>query len=279
MKKTRITILCILVIIAALGITFYPLISNAVNDRHQSVLQIQYDESVLTMNEQALTKELEKACAYNQALSPILSSKKEIGTLPYEDLLNPEGNGIMAYIEIPKLNLNLPVYHGAGSDILEQGIGHLEGTALPIGGEGCHCVLTGHSGVAGKRLFSDLDQLKKGDLFYLHVLNTTLAYEVTDRYTVLPEETQYLQPVEGKDLCTLITCTPFGVNTHRLLVRGSRIPYEETNIEEIPEEAAPSTWKQQYFRGLYIGAGILAGCLVLLLLCKLTRRRKYREKK
>lgn len=277
-KRIVIIILCILVMLVALTITFYPLISNYVNDRYQSVLQINYDETIAEMDAQELKEALEKATVYNESLSPILSSEQNTGN--YESLLNPDRNGIMAYVEIPKINIHLPVYHYASPEILEQGIGHLERTALPIGGKGYHCVLTGHSGVAGKRLFSDLDQLKQGDVFYLHVLNMTLAYEVTEINTVLPEETEYLEPIPGEDLCTLVTCTPFGVNTHRLLVRGSRIPIDKENKKEIIEETTASTWKQQYFCGLYIGAGILGGCSILLLLYILIRKReKHREKK
>ena len=256
---------------------FYPMISNYVNDKYQSVLQTNYDETVQDMD--AMQRELAmlEAKEYNENLSPILFSGDRVKTPDYKRLLDPEGIGIMAYVEIPKLTVELPIYHSDDAEILEKGIGHIEGTALPVGGVGCHCVLTGHSGVAGKRLFSDLDKLTEGDVFYIHVLNNTLAYEVTDINTVLPYETQYLEPVEGEDLCTLVTCTPFGVNTHRLLVKGSRIPYAEAQVLEEQEEPAESTWKQQYIRGLLLGGAVLVGMSLLILVVMLLWRKRHEK--
>ena len=189
------------------------------------------------------------------------------------------GSGIMGYVEIPKLGLNLPIYHGTSESVLEQGVGHLVGSSLPIGGEGCHSILTGHSGVAGKKLFSDIDQLREGDVFYLHILDETLAYQVCQINKVLPHETELLAPVSGEDLCTLVTCFPYGVNTHRLLVRGSRIPYEEAVVIETETEDEPvaSTWKEQYYTGLLIG-GSIAGGLVLIGLVVLIIRRIRRKR-
>ena len=162
----------------------------------------------------------------------------------------------MGYVQIPLIDVNLPIYHGTESETLDIGIGHLLGSSLPIGGTTSHSVLTAHSGVATQKLFSDLDKLTIGDVFYLHVLDETLAYQVVETFTVLPHETEQLSIVSEKDYCTLVTCTPFGVNTHRLLVRGERIPFEEA--EEIMEEQevieeVESTWEEQYMKGIVIG--------------------------
>ena len=192
----------------------------------------------------------------------------------YEDVLNPNGSGIMGYVEIPKISVNLPIYHNADMKTLEDGVGHLLGSSLPIGGDGTHSVLSAHSGVAGKKLFSDLDQLAEGDVFYLHVLNETLAYQVDQIHTVLPQDSSLLNRPASEDRCTLVTCTPFGVNTHRLLVQGVRIPYEKA-IEETAETVeAPSTWNQQYIRGLLIGGAIFVACLTVFVVICLVKRKK-----
>ena len=168
----------------------------------------------------------------------------EYASASYEQLLNVHQDGIMAYVEIPKISVNLPIYHGAGDDSLNRGVGHLLGSALPVGGEATHCILTGHSGLAKDKLFSDLDKLEVGDMFFIHVLNDTLAYRVKELFTVLPEDTSRLM-IEGQhDYCTLITCTPLGVNTHRLLVRGERVEYAapeelvEMTASQIPDTPA-----------------------------------------
>ena len=162
----------------------------------------------------------------------------------------------MGYVEIPKISVNLPIYHGTENDSLERGIGHLLGSSLPVGGENTHTILSGHSGMASQKMFTDLEQLTVGDVFYLHVLDETLAYQVVEINTVLPYDTSLLGIAPGEDLCTLVTCTPYGVNTHRLLVRGSRIPYEEAEAlaEEITEQAPHSTWEQKYLQGILWGA-------------------------
>lgn len=281
-RRILLILLAVLLLLAAAGVAAYPLISNYVNTKYQSVVRTNYEKQV----EQADTSELDAALAaakaYNDSLQPVRFTREQVQTasLDYDSLLNLDGSGIMGYVEVPKLRINLPIYHGTGETVLEEGVGHLVGSSLPVGGDGCHSVLTGHSGVAGNKLFSDIDKLSVGDVFYLRVLNQTLAYEVTDINKVLPHETEMLAPVAGADLCTLVTCTPYGVNTHRLLVRGSRIPYEAA--VEIAEEAenlpVKSTWKEQYYTGLLIGGGtlllvILAGIIILFV----RRRRRRRE--
>ena len=188
---------------------------------------------------------------------------------------------MMGYVEIPKISVNLPIYHGTGSDSLDRGVGHLLGSSLPVGGESTHTVLTAHSGMANQKLFSDLDKLKKGDVFYLRVLDENLAYQVDDINTVLPHDSSLLEIAEGEDYCTLVTCTPFGVNTHRLLVRGTRIPYEEAEEiveEQIQTEDLPtSTWVEQYVLGLFYGSGAVIVMCVAYLIYRFRRRGKYEE--
>ena len=181
----------------------------------------------------------------------------------YENLLNITGEGTMCYVKIPKINVNLPVYHGTGNDSLDRGVGHLLGSSLPVGGENTHAILTGHSGMASQKMFTDLELLEIGDVFYVDVLNETLAYQVEAINVVEPHDTSLLGIEHGRDLCTLITCTPYGVNSHRLLVCGSRIPYEDAEIieEAVAEETkVQSTWENQYIKG------ILYGILIVILI-------------
>lgn len=282
MRRKLIIVLAVLLFIVATGITVYPMISNYVNDKYQSVVRSNYAREIEKLDDSVIEEARTAAQAYNENLAPLRYNREavEAASQDYEALLNLNGSGIMGYIEIPKLDINLPIYHGTGEKVLEKGVGHLVGSSLPIGGEGCHSVLTGHSGVAGKRLFSDIDRLIEGDVFYLHVLNETMAYQVSAINRVLPHETELLAPVAGKDYCTLITCTPYGVNTHRLLVRGARIPYEEAvSVEEAAEETpVKSTWKEQYYTGLLIGGGIAAGgVLTGILIAVLRKKRRSRN--
>ena len=174
----------------------------------------------------------------------------------------------MGYVEIPKIQVNLPIYHGTDAEVLDRGVGHLLGSSLPVGGKNTHTILSGHSGMASQKMFTDLEQLVPGDVFYLNVLGETMAYQVTEINTVLPYQTDLLGIVPGEDLCTLVTCTPYGINTHRLLVRGSRIPYEEAAVmeeETASVEPAASTWEAKYLQGLLVGGGAagIAGLLML----------------
>ena len=283
MKRTILVILAVLLFLAAAGITVYPLISNYINDKYASVVRTDYIEEVRELDEASIEEAWSKAQAYNDSLSPLRYNKEAVqaASEDYESLLNLAGSGIMGYCEIPKLNINLPIYHGTGESILQKGVGHLTGSSLPVGGEGCHSVLTGHSGVAGKRLFSDLDQLHAGDVFYLHILNQVLAYRVADINQVLPYETELLVPVPGQDLCTLVTCYPYGINSHRLLVRGIRIPYAEaTEIEQEAEETGTpvkSTWKAQYYTGLAIGGGAAVGAVLIGVIIAMVRKKRRKQ--
>ena len=281
MKRKLILILSVLLFMGAVAVTAYPMIANYVNDKYQSTIRTEYAQQVEEMDVSEILEAQESAIAYNESLLPIRYDREALHAAAesYNELLNLHGSGLMGYVEIPKIDVNLPIYHGTSEEVLQKGIGHLVGSSLPIGGEGFHSVLTGHSGLAGAKLFSDLDQLVPGDTFFLHILGETLAYEVTEINTVLPYETELLLAVPGEDLCTLVTCTPYGVNSHRLLVRGSRVPYEKAMEEalETPKETVRSTWKENYLRGLAIGGGSALGAVLLGLAIAWLRRRKRHE--
>ena len=227
----------------------------------------------------------ESAAAYNKTITPgaveeaYSQASIRAASEDYVNQLNISGSGIMGYVEIPKIGADLPIYHGTGADSLDRGTGHLLGSSLPVGGESTHTIITGHSGMASQKMFTDLEQLREGDIFYLHVLDETLAYEVRAIHTVLPHDTTYLGIEPGEDLCTLMTCTPTGVNTHRLLVQGSRIPYvpaEETEASAVPhEENTDSHWEKQYWLGVRLG---LAAMVFLMLMASaiLYRRKRVR---
>lgn len=263
-RKTICIAIAIVAFLVALGITLYPVISTWYNDRHQSQIHIQYQETIRKVDDSKLTEEKEKAVAYNLTIKPGAlqtgSSGQEAQVIEqYKNLLNLLGNGTMGYVEVPSIGVTLPIYHGTNSNTLERGVGHLLGTSLPVGGESTHSVLTAHSGMATMKMFSDLDRIEPGDVFFLDVLGETLAYQVDQIKVVLPHDTTYLGVTTGEDQCTLVTCTPFGVNSHRLLVRGSRIPYEEA--QEISNDMGKrpqrtSTWEKEYLKGLYIGLGV-----------------------
>ncbi len=280
MKKQSIFIaLLILAFFFSLGLTLYPAISNYYNERHQSEIHTAYVEVVEQADDSELIEARQQAIAYNESIIPGTADAYSQTALTaasegYESLLNLAGDGIMGYVEIPSIDVYLPIYHGTGNDSLERGVGHLLGSSLPVGGSNTHSILTGHSGMASQKMFTDITQMQIGDVFYLHVLDKTLAYQVCQLNTVLPHDTTYLGIEPGQDLCTLVTCTPVGINTHRRLVRGSRIPYEEAEVirEQIVIEQAPvSTWEQQYLHGLFLGFGAVAVITVLILVAKKVR--------
>ena len=271
-------------IVLALGITLYPLISNVVGEKYRSIVESRYDKAVEKLNTMELIAEKEEAVLYNKTLQSGTENAFSLEALAeaeesYRRLLNVRGDGIMGYIQIPKIGVEMPIYHGTAEETLDKGVGHLLGTSLPVGGIGTHCVLTGHSGLAGTRMFSDLDQLNKGDVFYVRVLDETHAYMIMDINTVLPEDTSKLEIDPQRESVTLVTCTPFGVNTHRLLVRGERIEVgmAERMVEnaEVQEEPAKSTWTQEYLKGVGLGCLgiILVSALVLTLRFALSRNR------
>ncbi len=268
-----------IVFLLALGLILYPIISTRINARYASEIQTSYEAVIEYTENSELLAAKEAAIRYNESITPGTTDTDSYSqeallaaSQDYENLLNIAGDGIMAYVQIPKIGVQLPVYHGTNNDSLDRGIGHLLGSSLPVGGSSTHSILTAHSGMASQKMFSDLPQLEVGDIFYLKVLGETLAYQVDQINTVLPHDTTYLSIEQDRDLCTLVTCTPFGVNTHRLLVRGERIPYEEAEIiEETTQEViVESTWEQHYLKGIAIGFGVviilaIAGCVVWLI--------------
>lgn len=280
-------ILAAVLFLLALGLTLYPVVSNWYNQRHQSQIQTAYQDVLEQTDTAELERIREQAVAYNAAITPgaaeeaytqesILAASDD-----YVNQLDVGGSGIMGYVVIPKISVNLPIYHGTGSDSLNKGTGHLLGSSLPVGGESTHSIITGHSGMASQKMFTDLEQLREGDVFYLRVLDETLAYEVKAVHTVLPHDTSFLGIVPGQDLCTLVTCTPTGINTHRLLVQGSRIPFvpaTETQESALPcEENTVSHWEDQYWLGIRLG--LVAMVSMVLLLNVLLYHRKKKPKK
>ena len=246
--------------IAALGLMLYPLAGELLSERYHSDIETTYTAAIADTDDVELTAQREAAQQYNAMLSgtaSISEGEASASPLPYAEQLTV--GGVMCYIDIPKINVYLPVQHGTGADTLERAVGHVVGTSLPVGGSSTHAVLSAHSGMASSKLFSDIDQLAVGDMFYIHVLGEVLAYKVDAIHTVLPTDTSLLQIADGKDLVTLVTCTPFGVNTHRLLVRGYRVPYlPEQEAAAAEEKPAASSWTRHYLTGLTIGLGVVA---------------------
>lgn len=225
-----INVILVLMLLVGLSLLLYPSISDYWNTFHQSKAIANYAEQVVSLDESQYHEIWSKATEYNKSLSEHESNYtlNEEQKKQYEELLNISGTGIMGYVEIPKIQCSLPIYHGTDDSVLQITVGHLEWTSLPVGGESSHCVLSGHRGLTSAKLFTNLDKLAVGDVFMLRVLNEVLTYEVDQILIVEPQETDALQIVEGEDYCTLVTCTPYGINSHRLLVRGHRIE----NIEE-----------------------------------------------
>ena len=227
MKKIRV-IFCVIIFITGLGIASYPFISNMVAQRHSSQVVKDYETNVEEMDEEKIDAMKEAAKKYNEQLSNVVSvddenENNEQGE-SYADLLDIGES--LGYITIPKIDVNLPIYNGTSQDVLSKGVGHMEQSSYPLGGESTHCVLTGHRGLPSAVLFTDLDKLEIGDEFYLHVLDEILAYKVDQIKVVEPNESGDLEIIDGKDYCTLVTCTPYAINSHRLLVRGERTEYK-----------------------------------------------------
>lgn len=273
------------IVLTGMALTAYPFVGNYFYEKEQEKIILDMDNTDLEAAD--LEAEREKAEAYNTYLleeNIILTDPfdpeafAEKSEIPYEEILNPYGNGMMGYLEIPAIDLTLGIYHGTSPHVLEEGVGHLENSSLPIGGESTHSVLSAHTGLPDKKLFTDLVLLEEGDTFYIHVLDDILAYEVDDIDVVTPEETESLRIVAGEDYVTLVTCTPYGVNSHRLLVRGTRIPYvpEEKAQEEESSFWTGSPWMRQYV--MAIMGGILLVALLLLVGTWIGRRREHEKK-
>ena len=246
MKKKISTIIFVIIFLIGLSILLYPAVSEYVNERHSSRAIASYNNSVEELPEADYSKELQDAQAYNQYLaqfgnlSAAANAEEDREDSPYEDLLNIGENGIMSVINIPGIAVELPVYHGTEEGALQVATGHYQGSSLPIGGESTHAVITGHRGLPSAKLFTDLDRLEVGDIFYLKTLGDILEYQIDQIVTVLPSEVDGLSIEEGKDYVTLVTCTPYGINSHRLLIRGTRIPYDGKYAEKVPLKPAPA---------------------------------------
>lgn len=282
-KRIMIFLAVFLPLLLGLGLVAYPIVSSYYTERHQSEVHTAY-QAVL---EQAGNEEIDAARAAAEAYNRLLASgttAAELEALDYDSLLNLAGNGIMGYIEIPAIDVLLPIYHGVGEDSLERGAGHLPDTSLPIGGKGTHAVISAHTGMATSRMFTDLEQLVTGDVFDIHVLDETLTYEVDQILVVKPYQIDALGIDVAEDYVTLVTCTPYGVNSHRLLVRGHRteLPDNEglntTDVIALETETKPSTWINKYWAGirdgLFIFLLIMTLWLVLTLLTSKLRKRK-----
>lgn len=267
-------ILVTLFIGASIVMMFYPWISNFVNQHQADITVGNYKKKEKSLSEEQKEEMWKKAQMYNADLAenqveltdPFVESKSAIKSgLIYNNLLNIDKSGMMCYLEIPCINVNLPVFHGTAASTLERGIGHLEGSSLPVGGKSTHAVLTGHTGLNNAKLFTDLTEVKEGDLFFLHTLGKDLAYRVIGTEVVLPEETQDLLIRKGKDLVTLITCTPYGVNSHRLFVTGIRTKYTPEEKENAKDDRSKdSQWMNAYKKAAIIGLAIALAMIILL---------------
>lgn len=270
MKRWQ-SILLILVFLAGLSLLVYPPVSNYVNSLRQSRLVAAYMDDVSQLENTQKTRFLEAANAYNRELAklPLHFNLSPNEMKEYTETLDVSGTGVMGYLEIPKIEVSLPIYHGTEDAVLEFAVGHLAGTSLPVGGSSTHAVLTGHTGLPSAKLLSDVEKLDLGDIFYVQILDETLTYEVDQIRKVLPEVTKDLAITEGEDYCTLVTCTPYGVNSHRLLVRGTRIETARSAIMRFSADA------------LQIDPMIVMPCLalpILLLLFLLAMLRPNRKK-
>ena len=284
MKKKVTTILIIIIFLAGLSLLLYPFVSNQWNNHRQKQLIGNY-ESVISDKEAAgnidYAAEMKKAEAYNDALLPsILPDSFAVADAStetdssYEDSLNIAGDGMMGIVEIPKIAIKLPIYHGTGDEVLQKAAGHLEGSSLPIGGESTHAVISAHRGLPSASLFTDLDQLEIGDHFLIHVLDETLCYEVDQILVVDPEDTSALAVEDGEDLVTLLTCTPYGVNTQRLMVRGHRVPYEEQAVADEQTPLSGLSLHTNYLLWVVVGI-VITGVFILILFI---REKKLQKK-
>ena len=287
MKKKISAILFGLLFLVGFGILVYPTVSNQWNTYRQSQLISNYQSVVQDMTPEDFTQEWERAEAFNATITQnnlysdvFGESTTDLQSTEYWKILNEAGDGIMGYLSIPKINIKLAIYHGTADDVLQTGVGHLNGTKLPIGGESTHCVVAAHRGLPSAKLFTDIDQLRNGDKFYIHVLDQVLAYEVDQILPMVDKDDHEtlenaLKIEDGKDQVTLFTCTPYGVNSHRLLVRGTRVPYN--GEEEVTGSVADTMLHaiQNYYM-LYLLLGIAITVLIIVIM-KVASGRKQRN--
>ena len=298
MKSEKILlIIAIIFIIVGTGIFLYPSISNYFAEKNHVEAIRNYDKMVVKIGEDSLKKEKEKAQTYNENLSgdpvhdPFVLGSGYALPENYKEVLNISGDGIMGYIQIPKISVDLPIYHGTSEEVLEKGVGHIQNTSVPIGGNSTHSVLTGHTGLPNAELFTRLDELVVGDIFYIHVLNDILTYKVYEIKVVLPDNIDELRITSGEDLVTLVTCTPYGVNSHRLLVKAKRVEYEDytennnsgnttetsNNFNTINNVKTKKTNKQYYLTGIQIGTVILIIVLITTLIVGIIIKRSKKS--
>ena len=269
-KRILLHVLFLVLFLIGIGAAAYPAFGNWYTEQKRSVVLTEYEKALAKIEDADLTDAFKQAEIYNDALFTGEIDEKE--RPDYGELLCTTEDGIMGYVEIPAIQIRLPIYHGCTENELSKGAGHLPSSSLPVGGKSTHAVLAAHSGRADSKMFTDLDQVKEGDLVYLYVLNKTLTYEVDKITVTTPDDTDAIQIIDGEDLLTLLTCTPYGTNTHRLLVRGHRIFPDETLSTSKPPEAKPehpdtavhrSTWTNEYRNGLT--EGLLFALLILLI--------------
>ena len=277
-KKKRvwpIVLAMILLLTVSIGLIAYPVVSDWYSERVRSTVQADYVEMIEDQSNEEIRDALAEARAYNESLYAVQTDSSNEQDI-YQELLNIGETGIMGYVEVPVIDVTLPIYHTTDDSVLQIGAGHMEGTSLPVGGSNTHTVLSAHSGMSSSRMFSDLDKVSAGDLVILKVLGETLAYEVTGSEVVLPSAVDKIQIEGDKDLVTLITCVPYGVNTHRLLVRAERteLTEEEIQVEEATVEVAESTWKSKYVEGILAGGLSAGGSILILFVVWLFRRKK-----
>lgn len=278
-------ILAVVFFVLAAGVCIYPFVSNIVNEKNRSLLESEYLETVEMLDTEEEERLFAEAEAYNRNLVAIQYSHAEEqhgfskeaieeSARNYYEILDIDGTGLIGYLDVPAIDLHLPIYHGTEADTLSTGLGHMIGSSFPVGGLSAHSIITGHSGLSGNKIFSELELLRarnpdtweKGDVFYITVLSRKIAYEVMEINICLPEDASHIAVEKDKDLCTLITCYPYGVNTHRLCVKGSRIEMEEAEV--IDEEQSGSedrgtvSWKVQYIRGIAVAVMAISGLLL-----------------
>ena len=277
LKLDKRTIAFIIIFLVGLSILLYPLISSTWNQHLANKMMSSYDDVVTDSDPKVLNTLLEKAHNYNDNLLPkavpdAFTIRDNVYDAEYEQLLNVTGDGMMGYIEIPSIKTKSPIYHYTYEETLQKGVGHLFGSSLPVGGKGTHSVLTAHRGLPNNKLFSDLDKVKEGDKFFITICNETFAYQVDKIEVVLPDQTQGLAPVNGMDYVTLVTCTPYGVNTHRILCRGHRVPY----VPDEEDKVRPHLWLNMNIMTGLIGA-LLGILIALILVIRMKKRNREIE--
>ena len=287
-------IISIIFIILGIGIFLYPSISNYLAEKNHIDIIRNYDDLIVKIDEEKINEEKEKAKIYNENLSgdpvhdPFIIGSGYALPENYKEVLNLGDDGVMGYVEIPKISVYLPIYHGTSDEVLEKGVGHIQNTSVPIGGNSTHSILTGHTGLPNAELFTRLDELGIDDIFYIHVLGDVLTYKVFETKVILPDKIDELRILNGKDYVTLVTCTPYGVNSHRLLVKAERVEYEEYSVtksttdEEGTDTKKESPSKHYYLTGTQIGIVLLILILTIISIIGITIRKKknlYKLKK